>query len=84
MRISAIEGISMSLPFAASIVAGCLLSIAQLAVPFSFAMAADSFFSQPKITSAIDETKLFQLKNNVVKAVITANDRGAIADDFPP
>ncbi|HXW21843.1 MAG TPA: protease pro-enzyme activation domain-containing protein, partial [Rhodomicrobium sp.] len=72
----------MTLRFAASILAGCLLSLPQFAGPFSSATAADSLFGQPRITGAIDETKLFQLKNNVVKAANAANDRGALADDF--
>jgi subtilase family serine protease len=65
------------------IVAGCLMSLAQLLHPSSKAIAANALFSQPRITAAIDETKLVSIPNNVVKAFNAANDRGVIADDFP-
>jgi hypothetical protein len=65
------------------IVAGCLLSVAQLLEPSSQAMGADALFGQPRITAAIDETKLVSVPNNIVKAFSAANDRGVVADDFP-
>ncbi len=73
----------MSFRFVASAAAACLLWLFQIAEPTPFAMAADALFGQPRITGPIDETKLAQIKNDVVKAVVAANDRGAVADDFP-
>jgi hypothetical protein len=73
----------MAFRFASLIVAGCLLSLAQLLWPSSKAMAADALFSQPRITAAIDEAKLVRIPNNVVKAFNAANDLGVVADDFP-
>jgi len=46
-------------------------------------MAADAPFGQPRITAPINETNLVRIPNNIVKAFNAANDRGAIADDFP-
>ena len=61
----------------------CLSAVAfQIPGPF-FRHGGGFLFGQPRITSAIDETKLSQIKNDVVKAVVAANDRGAVADDFP-
>ena len=65
------------------IVAGCVMSLAQLLHPSSKAIAANALFGQPRITAAIDETKLVSIPNNVIKAFNAANDRGVIADDFP-
>ena len=65
------------------IVAGCLMSLAQLLHPSSKAIAANALFGQPRITAAIDETKLVSIPNNVIKAFNAANDRGVVADDFP-
>ena len=45
------------------IVAGCLLSVAQLLEPSSQAMGADALFGQPRITAAIDEAKLVPICN---------------------
>jgi subtilase family serine protease len=73
----------MTLRFIVSVFAACLPWLAQLLGPLPPAMAQDSPFSQPRITTAIDETKLVQIKNNVVKASNAANDRGAVVDDFP-
>jgi subtilase family serine protease len=65
------------------IVSGCVMSLAQLLHPSSKAIAANALFGQPRITAAIDETKLVSIPNNVVKAFNAANDRGVVADDFP-
>jgi subtilase family serine protease len=73
----------MAFRFAALIVAGCLLSLVLLLGTSSKTMAADALFGQPRITAAIDETKLVKIPNNVVKAFNVANDRGVVADDFP-
>ena len=71
----------MAFRFGSLIVVGCLLGLAQL-LELS-AMAADALFGQPRITAAINETNLFRIPNDVVKAFNVANDRGAVADDFP-
>jgi len=73
----------MAFRFGSLIVVACLLGLAQLLVPSSKAMAADALFGQPRITAAINETNLFRIPNDVVKAFNVANDRGAVADDFP-
>ena len=73
----------MTSRFVVSVVAACLLWLAQLAGPSSHARAADSLFGQPRITGTIDETKLFEIKNNVVRAFNAANDRGAVSDSLP-
>jgi hypothetical protein len=69
--------------FARLIVVGCLFLLAQLVHPSSKAVAANALVGQPRITAAIDETKLFRVPNNVIKAFNAANDRGVVADDFP-
>jgi subtilase family serine protease len=70
--------------FARLIVVGCLFLLAQLLHPSSKAIAAaNALVGQPRITAAIDETKLFRVPNNVIKAFNAANDRGVVADDFP-
>ncbi len=71
----------MAFRFATLIVAGCLLS-QQLLGTSSKAMAADALFGRPRITDAIDETRLVRVANNVVKAFNVVNDRGVVADDF--
>ena len=57
----------MAFRFATLIVAGCLLS-QQLLGTSSKAVAADALFGRPRITDAIDETRLVRVANNVVKA----------------
>ena len=42
------------------IVAGCLMSLAQLLHPSSKAIAANALFSQPRITAAIAKQNWFQ------------------------
>jgi hypothetical protein len=69
--------------FGSPIVGGCLLAVIPLLAPSSKTMAADGLFGQPRIKAAIDERNLFRIPNNVVESFNAANDRGAVADDFP-
>lgn len=73
----------MAVRSAALVFSLCLPSLALLVVTSLGALAADALFARPRITEAIDDTRLVTIPNNVVSAFNAETDRGAVADDFP-
>ena len=62
-------------------VAAVVASLA--AAPAGFAQQGPGPSPRPRITQSVDETNRVPLKGNTRPEATLANDRGAVADDFP-